>query len=95
MSTPSPLLLVIADPAASFVKSFLPGVPPGVRALVADIPEELKAKAPEVDAILYAHGQPALLSEILPLAQRLRWIHSLWTGVEVILIPEMLKHPRR
>ena len=60
--------------------------------LVADNPEELKAKAPEVDAILYAHGQPALLSEVLPLAQRLRWIHSLWTGVEVILIPEMLKH---
>jgi phosphoglycerate dehydrogenase-like enzyme len=29
----------------------------------------------------------------LPLANRAQWIHSLWTGVEGILGPEMLQHP--
>jgi len=93
MPTPSPFVLVIADPEASFVKTVLPSIPPGVRVQVADNPDELKARAPEADAILYAHGQPALLSDVLPFAQRLRWIHSVWTGVEGILTPEMLAHP--
>jgi phosphoglycerate dehydrogenase-like enzyme len=84
---------VIADPNASFVKSSLAAMPQGVRVVVSDNAEELKASAPEADAILYAHGQVALLSGILPLARRTRWIHSLWTGVESILTPEMLDHP--
>ncbi len=36
---------------------------------------------------------PGLLSSALPLANRAQWIHSLWTGVEGILGPEMLQHP--
>jgi phosphoglycerate dehydrogenase-like enzyme len=34
-----------------------------------------------------------LLTDILPLAGRTRWIHSLWTGVEGILGPELRNHP--
>lgn len=92
MSKTSPLLLVIADPAASFLKS-LSALPADVRVVISETSEELKVRAPEADAILYAHGQVPLLSSILPLARRVRWIHSLWTGVEGILTPEMLAHP--
>jgi phosphoglycerate dehydrogenase-like enzyme len=86
-------VLVIADPDSSLVKTSLATFPEAVRVVVSDKPDELKASAPEADAILYAHGQVPLLSTILPLARRTRWIHSLWTGVEAILTPEMLDHP--
>jgi len=89
----SMLLLAIADPTSSVMKSSLSRVPPNVRVVVTDKLEELKAQAPEADAILYAHGQVSLLTGILPHATRVRWIHSLWTGVESILTPELLAHP--
>ena len=68
-------------------------MPTDVRLVISDNFEELKALAPEADAVLYAHGQVSLLAGILPLATRLRWIHSLWTGVESILTPELVDHP--
>jgi phosphoglycerate dehydrogenase-like enzyme len=90
MST-SASLLVIADPAAPFLTD-LSRLPRRVRALVADDPEKLKEIAPAADAILYAHIDGDLLANALRLASRVRWIHSLWTGVEGILKPELLAH---
>lgn len=87
------LILAIADPTSSVMESSLSRVPADVRMVVTDNFEELKSLAPEADAILYAHGQVSLLSGILPFATRARWIHSLWTGVESILTPELLAHP--
>ena len=49
--------------------------------------------AGEADALLYAHVDASLLTGVLPHANRARWIHSLWTGVEGILTPELMKHP--
>src|SRR5580658_10952511 len=46
-------LLVIADPAAPFLKS-LARVPEEVRTMVGNDPERLKQNAPEADAILFA-----------------------------------------
>jgi phosphoglycerate dehydrogenase-like enzyme len=85
-------LLVIADPAARFLGS-LSRLPKDVEPVVADDPAQLRVLAPEVDAILYAHGNGSLLSGILPQAGRLRWVHSLWTGVEGIVTPELEVHP--
>src|SRR5262245_2097830 len=92
MSTSSCLLLVIADPTAPFLTA-LSQLPQRVRVVVADDPEKLKANAPTADAILYAHVDGDLLATVLPLAGRARWIHSLWTGVEGILRPELMAHP--
>src|SRR5437870_18341 len=85
-------LLVIADPSAPFldVLSRLPG---DVRVVISEDGAELKAAAAEADAILYAYLDAGLLAQVLPVAQRVVWIHSLWTGVEGILIPELLAHP--
>jgi phosphoglycerate dehydrogenase-like enzyme len=87
-----PTLLVIADPSAPHVKA-LAQVSNRVRMIVTNDPEQLRQTAPEADAILYAAGNAKLLSAVLPRAGRARWIHSLWTGVEGILTPEMLAHP--
>jgi phosphoglycerate dehydrogenase-like enzyme len=87
-----PLLLVIADPAAAFLKS-LAQAPEEVRIVVSNDPERVRQAAPEADALLYAETKPALLKAVLPLAVRTRWIHVMWTGVEGVLEPEMLAHP--
>jgi phosphoglycerate dehydrogenase-like enzyme len=91
MSSSSLLLLVIAEGAP--LVSALSALPAGVRAVITAAPDELRATAPAADAILFAHVNPDLLIDILPLARRARWIHSLWTGVEGILKPAMLQHP--
>jgi phosphoglycerate dehydrogenase-like enzyme len=89
-------LLVIADPAAPFLKS-LARVPEEVRTIISTIvsndPARLKQIAPEADAILFAEGRGGLLNAILPLAKNVRWIHSLWTGVESLITPELAAHP--
>jgi phosphoglycerate dehydrogenase-like enzyme len=86
------MLLVIADPAAPFLK-VLTRLPKDIHVVVSNDADELKANAPEAEAILYAYLGADLLAAVLPLAGRLRWIHCLWTGVEGVLIPELLNHP--
>lgn len=89
---PASTLLVIADPSAPFIGE-LSRVPRDVRVIVSDDPAKLNEAAPEADAILYAGGKARLLTDMLARAPHVRWIHSLWTGVEGILTPEMLSHP--
>jgi phosphoglycerate dehydrogenase-like enzyme len=88
----SSLLLVIADPAAPFLNA-LSRLPDGLSVFISQDRQELKARAGEADAILFAHVDGSLLSEVLPLAARARWVHALWTGVDWILSPAMLAHP--
>jgi phosphoglycerate dehydrogenase-like enzyme len=85
-------LLLIADSKSPFFPP-LSVMDPRVHVTVAHDPEAIKAAAPEADIVLYATMNPGLLSAALPLANRAQWIHSLWTGVEGILGPEMLQHP--
>ena len=85
-------LLVIADPEAPFLK-FLSPSPENLSIIISNDVNELRANASKADAILYAYLDAALLANVLPLASRLRWIHCLWTGVEGILVPELLAHP--
>jgi len=89
---PTFTLLVIADPAAPFI-SALERLGKDVRVLVSTDPNELQGRAEETDAILYAYHQADLLTSMLPRAQNVRWIHSLWTGVEGLIKPELLGHP--
>src|SRR5262245_10433699 len=86
------LLLVIADPAAPFLAA-LSRLPQDIDVVVTGDPQELTARAPKADVILFAHVNADLMIPVLPLADRVRWIHSLWTGVEGILRPELLHHP--
>lgn len=71
----------------------LPALPPDMRVVISNRFEELKAQSEEADIILYADGDGDLLANVLRVARRARWIHSLWTGVEGILRPELLDHP--
>src|SRR5262245_39693979 len=85
-------LLVIADPNAPSLTA-LSRLPKDVRVFISDEPAELKTNVPEADAILYAYTDADLLLHVLPSASRVRWIHSLWTGVEGILGSAIKNHP--
>jgi phosphoglycerate dehydrogenase-like enzyme len=85
-------LLVIAESSPAFVTP-LSRIPPGVELVVSEDAGEISRQAPLADALLFAHGNPRLLNDALPLAGRARWIHSLWAGVEGILTPELRAHP--
>ena len=86
-------LLVIADSNSPFFPD-LAGMDPRVRVTISRDPEAIKAAAPQADIVLYAiMNHPGMLAAALQFATRARWIHSLWTGVEGILGPEMLAHP--
>ena len=85
---------MIADPKAPFLRA-LSRLPKEPKVIVTASEADLVKHAPEADAILYAYHQGSLLLSILPLARRVCWIHSLWTGVEGILCPELVEHPAR
>jgi phosphoglycerate dehydrogenase-like enzyme len=85
-------LLVIADPAALFLKP-LSRLQQDIQIVVSHDPEKLKSLAADADAILFADFDGDLLADVLPLASRVRWIHCLWTGVEMILKPKIVAHP--
>ena len=83
-------LLVIGDPAASFLKP-LAALPSDVHVIVSKDRDKLRAAAPEADVIFNAEFfDGSFLAEILPIAKKLKWIHAISAGVErLAAIPEV------
>jgi phosphoglycerate dehydrogenase-like enzyme len=85
-------LLVLSDPKAPWLQ-LLDRLGPGVNRIVANDPERVRQSAPEADVLLNAAFGPQLLALAVPLAARAKWIHSLWTGVDNVLSPEVIASP--
>jgi len=85
-------LLVISSPKYPFLR-FLDDLPQPVKVLTSDDVEFLKQHAAEADVILNGFHDGSALRAILPLAQRLRWVHALSAGVEKVLSPELVESP--
>jgi phosphoglycerate dehydrogenase-like enzyme len=85
-------LLVLADPAASWLK-LLGTLGPDVNVLVSNDAGRVREWAPQADVIVNGTSNPPLLSAAIPPATKARWIHSLWTGVDNVLCPEILASP--
>lgn len=85
-------LLVISSPRYPFLR-YLDDLPQPVKVLTSDDVEFLKQHAPEADVILNGFHDGSALRAILPLAQRLRWVHALSAGVEKVLSPELIESP--
>lgn len=82
-------VLVISNPSAGFLP-MLDRLPGPVKILAGDTEEFLSSTAPEADVILTGFHDGSKLRTVLPIAQRLRWIHVLSAGVERILVPEVV-----
>lgn len=83
-------LLVLADPAASWLQ-LLEGQDLAVH--VVHNEEQVREFAPRAEVILNAAFGPRLLSAAVQAATRAKWIHSLWTGVDNVLSPEVIASP--
>jgi len=84
--------LVIADPAAAYLK-VLDRIAERLEVTISDRTEPLLAATPAAEVILVCTGRHDVLSEILPRATKLRWIHSLYAGVEGLLYPDLIEGP--
>lgn len=84
-------VLVIDNPQADYLKP-LGRAPEPAKITVSDQPKELQNVAPIADVIVVPHDSK-LLQTILPMATRLRWLHSLAAGVEGVLFPELVASP--
>ena len=85
-------LLVLADPQASWLK-LLASLGSDVNVIVSNDPAKVHECAPQADVIVNGTSKPPLLSAAVLAAKRARWIHSLWTGVDNVLCPELLASP--
>jgi phosphoglycerate dehydrogenase-like enzyme len=85
-------LLVLADPSASWLK-LLGTLGSDVNVMVSNDPARVRELAPQADVIVNGTSNPPLLSAAIPPAARAKWIHSLWTGVDNVLCPEVLASP--
>jgi phosphoglycerate dehydrogenase-like enzyme len=82
-------LLVLADPAANWLK-LLGTLGPDVHVMTSNDATKVREYAPQADIIVNGTSSPPLLSAAIPPATRARWIHSLWTGVDNVLCPEVM-----
>jgi phosphoglycerate dehydrogenase-like enzyme len=85
-------LLVLADPSAPWLK-LLGNLGSDVNVLVSNDPAKVREYAPQADVIVNGTSNPPLLSAAVPPAKQAKWIHSLWTGVDNVLCPEILASP--
>jgi len=81
-------IVAIADPGFAYLRK-LGQVSEEVRFVVSDQLQVLLTACDDADAILYVNT-PNLLRAVFPRASRLKWLHSLNTGVEPILFPELV-----
>lgn len=73
--------------------SVLEELPPSARVVVGDSVEALQSALPEAEVIVNGNFQSQPFQTIFPLAKRLRWVHSLSTGVESTVYPPLIESP--
>ncbi len=85
-------LLVLSNPSADHLR-LLDRLPEPVDILAGDDPEFATAHAASAEVIFVGSSEGDLLRMIFPLAQHVRWVHSMSAGVEKILFPELVDSP--
>ncbi len=89
---PAPTLLVLANPAARHL-AHLDRLPPQTHIVAGDTAAALADAAPGAQVVLIAGGPPELLRTLWPQLRAVRWVHSMWTGLEDLLFPELAASP--
>jgi phosphoglycerate dehydrogenase-like enzyme len=90
---PNLTLLVMADPAAEYLKA-LGRLPSEARVTVCKDRGKLPNLAAEADVILNADfSDLRLLPDMFPYAGRVQWVHSIAAGIDSILSSELIASP--
>jgi phosphoglycerate dehydrogenase-like enzyme len=82
-------LLVLSDPKASWLK-LLDRLDQNVHVTITNDEAEVRAAAANAQVILNGAFTPKLLSIAVTAAPQVEWMHSLWTGVDNAMSPEVL-----
>lgn len=87
-----PNILVLSDPRAGFLRALEP-FSGRIDYTVTFDREKALSLAPQADIILHASFSAERIREVMPVAHRAKWVHSLSAGVDTVLTPEMIAHP--
>ena len=68
-------------------------LPQSARVVIGNSVEDLQAAVPEANVIVNGNFSSQPFQTIFPLAKRLRWVHSLSTGVESTVYPPLIESP--
>jgi phosphoglycerate dehydrogenase-like enzyme len=85
-------VVVIADPDAAHLKAIRDLAPTDDVRIGAD-PAWLAREIPEAEVVLHGGYHGREFRQAWPLAHNARWVHSLATGVENMLSPELIASP--
>lgn len=85
-------LLVLNDPAARHLK-WLDRLPGETRIAAGDNPAAFAQAAAEADVMLVGAAPRALVEQVWGMAPRLKWVHTLWAGLETLLFPALVESP--
>jgi phosphoglycerate dehydrogenase-like enzyme len=85
-------LLVLSDPAAHHLR-LLDRLTQPVDIAVGNDPEFVSTHARNADVIAVGSSEGDLLRLVFPLAERVRWVHSMSAGVEKIVFREFIESP--
>ncbi|ADO71145.1 D-isomer specific 2-hydroxyacid dehydrogenase, NAD-binding protein [Stigmatella aurantiaca DW4/3-1] len=85
-------LLVLANPTSSHLEP-IRRLTPGIRLTVGLSEEALGDAVEQAQVLLLDAPKKELLRTLLPRAKNLRWVHSLFAGVENLLFEEFIQSP--
>lgn len=86
----APTLLVLGNPAAKHL-ALLDRLPAETHILAGVTEEAFSAAVAEAPAVLMAGGYRELLRALWPRLRQVEWVHSMWTGLEEVLFPELVE----
>jgi phosphoglycerate dehydrogenase-like enzyme len=82
--------LVLNNPAARHL-ALLDRLPDETRIVVSEQAEAFGKAAPEADVLLVGAVPRALVEEVWAMAPNLKWVHSMWAGLETLLFPALME----
>lgn len=87
---PAPTLLVLGNPAARHL-ALLDRLPAETHILAGETEEAFSAGVDEAQVVLMAGNHREVLRALWPRLKRVEWVHSMWTGLEEMLFPELVE----
>lgn len=85
---PGHTLLVLDNPAARHL-ALLERLPEQTRIVVSERADAFGKAAPQADVLLVGAVPRAMVEEVWAMAPNLKWIHSMWAGLETLLFPAL------
>jgi phosphoglycerate dehydrogenase-like enzyme len=85
-------LLVLANPQEPQLR-MLDALPSSTNVVIGKTLDALRDAAPGADVLLKWHGSRTLFEQVWRMAHQVRWVHSMWTGIDQVIFPDLIDSP--